>query len=258
MAKLYLKFEQAVLKEIPLSQYTMTIGRLPDNHIQVDNPAVSGHHARLTWDGSGYVLEDTNSLNGTYVNNHRIAKTVLKDGDNILVGKHTLAFKTGVDQPGAASAAPAGPKVQALEATMMLDTKAAKQMLAATQQAAADRAEQKPTDSTAVTSSSEPAAKERTAVLSILEGKTDETQYVLASKMSAIGKSEMASIKLTGWFAPPMAAVINKRDAKYFIAASDLKHRVKINGEEISGLHELKDGDQIEVANVKMVFGYQD
>jgi len=246
MAKLYLKFEQAVLKEIPLSQETMTIGRLPDNHIQVDNPAVSGHHAKLSWDGGNYVLEDTNSLNGTYVNQHRIAKTVLKDGDTILVGKHTLAFKAGSDQP-AANAAPAGPKVQALEKTMMLDTKAAKQMLAT----------QPATDNQPATMSSEP-VKERTATLTILEGKTDERHYVLASKMSAIGKSDMASIKLTGWFAPPMAAVINKRDAKYFIAASDVKHRVKINGDEISGLHELKDGDLIEVVGVKMTFGYQD
>ncbi len=245
MAKLYLKFEQAVLKEIPLSKDTMTIGRLPDNHIQVDNPAVSGHHAKLSWDGGNYVLEDTNSLNGTYVNQHRIARTVLKDGDTILVGKHTLSFKASAEQPNAA-VAQAGPKVQALEKTMMLDTRAAKQMLVT-----------QPAENPSSTVTAEP-AKERTATLTIMEGKTDEHQYLLASKMSAIGKSDMASIKLLGWFAPPMAAVINKRDAKYFIAASDVKHRVKINGEEISGLHELKDGDLIEVAGVKMNFGYQD
>ena len=48
MAKLYLKFEQngQVLKEIFLSQAATTIGRLPDNSVQIDNLAVSGHHAR--------------------------------------------------------------------------------------------------------------------------------------------------------------------------------------------------------------------
>ena len=44
MAKLVLKFESSVLKEVPLSQGVITIGRLPDNIIHVDNLAVSGHH----------------------------------------------------------------------------------------------------------------------------------------------------------------------------------------------------------------------
>ena len=49
MAKLYLKFEQndQVLKEVPLTQATTTIGRLPDNDIRIDNAAVSGHHSLI-------------------------------------------------------------------------------------------------------------------------------------------------------------------------------------------------------------------
>ena len=74
MAKLYLEFEQAVLKEVPLSQGVVTIGRLPDNLIHVDNLAVSGHHAKIYWDQDKYVIEDNNSLNGTYLNNRRISK----------------------------------------------------------------------------------------------------------------------------------------------------------------------------------------
>jgi len=93
MAKLFLKFEQAVLKEIPLSQGVTTIGRLPDNVIQVDNLAVSGHHAKIYWDKDKFVIEDNNSLNGTYVNNARVNRRTLKDGDNVLIGKHILAFK---------------------------------------------------------------------------------------------------------------------------------------------------------------------
>ena len=90
MAKLFLKFEQAVLKEFSLSEGVVTIGRLPDNLIQVDNLAVSGHHAKIYWDVDHYALEDNNSLNGTFVNNRRISKAVLKDGDEVLIGKHTV------------------------------------------------------------------------------------------------------------------------------------------------------------------------
>jgi pSer/pThr/pTyr-binding forkhead associated (FHA) protein len=80
MAKLYLKFEQSdqVLKEVALSQAPTTIGRLPDNNVQIDNLAVSGHHARISWEQGQYIVEDLGSLNGTYVNNERVGKAALK------------------------------------------------------------------------------------------------------------------------------------------------------------------------------------
>src|ERR1043165_5714934 len=93
MAKLYLKFEAAVLKEVTLSQGVITIGRLPDNLVQIDNPAVSGHHARIYWDTDHYVVEDNNSTNGTYINNHRVSKATVSSGDLVLIGKHGIEFK---------------------------------------------------------------------------------------------------------------------------------------------------------------------
>ena len=67
-----------------------------------------------------------------------------------------------------------------------------------------------------------------------------------------------SSIKLKGWFKPKVAAVINHRDGKYFIAASERDIKVKINDELIAGQHELSDGDVVEVAGVKMTFGYNE
>src|SRR5437016_5006661 len=131
MAKLYLKFEQTVLKEVPLAQGITTIGRLPDNLLQIDNLAVSGHHAKVYWDSDHYVIEDNNSLNGTYVNNVRVSRQQLKDGDSILIGKHTIAFKDEwqanrpVSRPAAAE--PSAPPMKQLEHTMVLDTKKMKE-----------------------------------------------------------------------------------------------------------------------------------
>src|SRR5438128_1492490 len=93
MAKLYLKFDAKLVKDFSLSHGVITIGRLPDNLVQIDNPAVSGHHARIFWDTDHYVVEDNESTNGTYVNNHRMARAELKDGDSILVGKHPIESK---------------------------------------------------------------------------------------------------------------------------------------------------------------------
>ena len=66
-------------------------------------------------------------------------------------------------------------------------------------------------------------AKDRLGMLSILEGQTDQEKYVLTGKMTMIGKSSMASIKLKGFFAPTTAALISKRDNKYFISPSESK-----------------------------------
>jgi pSer/pThr/pTyr-binding forkhead associated (FHA) protein len=278
MAKLYLKFEQAVLKEVPLSQGVITIGRLPDNTIPIDNLAVSGHHAKIYWDSDHYVLEDNNSLNGTYVNNARISRHALKDGDSVLIGKHTLAFKDEwhEDKPGQGAAAVerAAPMAK-LEHTMVLDTKKMKEMLAgmgtqapgapgAPKPAAAPAASATGAASTASTGTvaptqhyPPPAAVEKIGVLNVIDGKTDQNKYLLTGKMSVIGKSDMASIKLKGWFAPKMAAIISKRDNAYVIAASEQNIKVKINGEQIAGQKNLSDGDMIEVAGIKMTFGLQ-
>jgi pSer/pThr/pTyr-binding forkhead associated (FHA) protein len=253
MAKLYLKFEQAVLKEFSLSEGVVTIGRLPDNLIQVDNLAVSGHHAKIYWEVDHYTLEDNNSLNGTFVNNRRISKVVLKDGDEVLIGKHTVLFK----EERHAEALGHGPErtipmVPTLEATVVLDTRKAKEMMA--HQAPIPPSGAGPAHAAVPP----PPPRDRTGALTVIAGRTDQSQYTLTGKLNVIGKSDMASIKLKGWFKPKVAAVINHRDGKYFIAASERNIKVKINDELIAGQHELSDGDVVEVAGVQMTFGYND
>src|SRR5438045_6380468 len=116
MAKLTLRFEKTTLKEFALTKGVVSIGRLPDNDIQVDNPAVSGHHAMIYWDEDHFAVEDNNSLNGTFIHSERVTKRRLKDGDSIAVGKHSLSFSDdGQDSlPNAphATAAPL-PKISA-------------------------------------------------------------------------------------------------------------------------------------------------
>ena len=255
MAKLYLKFEQAVLKEFALAQGVVTIGRLPDNLIQVDNLAVSGHHAKIYWESDHYVLEDNNSLNGTFVNNRRVSKVTLKDGDEVMIGKHMLAFKDEWHEENAAAKTQplpvekTQPMVPTLDSTVVLDTRKAKEMM---QRTASDAAKAAPAAAAAAP------AKERTGVLTIMSGKTDQSQYTLTGKLSVIGKSDMASIKLKGWFAPKVAAVINRRDGKYFVAASEKDQKVKVNSAQIAGQHELAEGDIVEVGGIKATFSFAD
>ena len=62
MTKIILKFKDAVLKEIPVEKELITIGRKPDNDIEIDNLAVSGHHARIFKAGDWFLIEDLDSL----------------------------------------------------------------------------------------------------------------------------------------------------------------------------------------------------
>jgi len=253
MAKLILRFEQNILKEVGLGLDELTIGRLPDNVLQIDNLAVSGHHAKIYWDHDHYVVEDLGSLNGTYVNNQRVGKSALKSGDQITIGKHLVQFKDEGQKAPTAPAEKPGPAAPKLEATVVLDTKKTQDMIAASAAAgpgAGPLGLSKP--------SGAPPVKERIGILNVLEGRTDQPQYVLTGKMTMIGKSEMATIRLKGFFAPKTAALISKRENKYFIAASDQKSKIKINGEEVAGQHELNEGDIVEVAGVKAAFTLQE
>jgi pSer/pThr/pTyr-binding forkhead associated (FHA) protein len=253
LAKLHLKFEQAVLKEFSLAQGAVTIGRLPDNIIQVDNLAVSGHHARIYWDVDHYAVEDNNSLNGTFVNNRRVSKAALKDGDEVLIGKHTILFKAELNEEApAAGPEKTMPMVPTLDSTVVLDTRKAKEILA-------QQAPQAPVAAAGQATAVAPAPiRERTGMLTVMSGRTDQGQYMLAGKLTVIGKSNMASIKLKGWFKPKVAAVVNHRDSKYFIAPSERNIKVKINDERISGQLELKDGDMVEVSGVRMTFNFKE
>jgi pSer/pThr/pTyr-binding forkhead associated (FHA) protein len=260
MAKLYLKFEQSeqVLKEVVLTQAATTIGRLPDNNVQIDNLAVSGHHARISWEQNHYVVEDLGSLNGTYVNNERVGKATLKHGDQVKIGKHLVEFKHEGPVPNFAVAAKTGPSTPKLEATMMLDTKQSREKIA--DKGGPANAGNGPLGISRPSWMSTPFAsqKDRIGLLSILEGRTDQEKYVLTGKMTMIGKSSMASIRLKGFFAPSSAALISKRENKYFIAPSESKTKLKINGQDVVSQRELEAGDIIEVGKVKAAFNFQE
>ena len=188
-------------------------------------------------------MEDNNSLNGTYVNNARINRVALKDNDSILIGKHVLAFQDAAEQPQKPHANDRTMPMQGLDATVVMTSRSPHAGLDP------HLPGQPPFT---------PPGREHIGILTVMDGKTDESQYTLASKLTVIGKSDMASIKLKGWFAPKVAANVMKRDGKYIIAAAERDVRVKVNGAEITGQHELNDGETIEVAGITFTFTYKD
>src|ERR1700726_3974785 len=97
MARLVLSLESQVMAEYNRTKERYTIGRLPDNDVRIDNPAVSGHHSLIINILNDSFLEDLNSTNGTYVNGKLIKKHALQHSDVITVGHHQLRFVDSQD-----------------------------------------------------------------------------------------------------------------------------------------------------------------
>ncbi|MFY9530124.1 MAG: FHA domain-containing protein [Candidatus Acidiferrales bacterium] len=242
MAKLVLKFEGSLLQEVPINAQPITIGRAPENVIPIDNLAVSNHHARIFTENGHLVIEDLNSLNGTFVNDQRIKRSALKDGDVVLVGKHHIV----VDQWRNVEFGHSnfGPKVAtpAVDETFVLDTKKRREMIQEVA-AAGERSQIAP-------------ERVRVATLAVLSGKTDQKEYLLSSRLTVIGKSKMATVRLGGWFKPNVAAQINRKDDGYYLGRGD--HVPKVNGQPVTSPVRLSEGDVIEVAGVQLAFQFRE
>ena len=71
----------------------ITIGRAPDNTIQLDDMQVSRKHAKIIRTSKGFVVRDLGSGNGTFVRNRRVSECLLENGDIIQVGRQQLKFR---------------------------------------------------------------------------------------------------------------------------------------------------------------------
>jgi pSer/pThr/pTyr-binding forkhead associated (FHA) protein len=219
-ATLLIKLHDSSSQELELTADSFTVGRKSDNALHIEDPAVSGHHARITKIHAVYFIEDLKSTNGTFVNEKRIDRHQLRDTDVITIGRHRLIFR---DRSAAAIAPAAEP--EDCDKTMALSGQAARRDISAPP-----------------------------ASLRILSGKTDQQNYLLAKQVTAIGSHAQAAVKLTGWFAPATAAMITRRLSAYFVGHARNGKTILVNGEEVTGEKELKDKDRIEVAGVTMLF----
>jgi pSer/pThr/pTyr-binding forkhead associated (FHA) protein len=75
-----------------LSGERIAIGRSPDADVFLDDVTVSRNHALLVRRRDGLYLDDLGSLNGSYVNRHRIESHKLQAGDELQIGKYKLTY----------------------------------------------------------------------------------------------------------------------------------------------------------------------
>ncbi len=93
MGKLIITLEGKVLKDYALEKERVTLGRLPENDIHLDDRAASSRHAAILTVLNDSFVEDLGSTNGTFVNGKVVKKHALTSGDVITIGRHELKFE---------------------------------------------------------------------------------------------------------------------------------------------------------------------
>ncbi len=235
MPTLTLKFKDNVISEYPVNKsQTLTIGRLADNSVVVENLAVSGHHAKVDSVGNGFLLTDLQSKNGTFVNQNMVTSHWLKHGDVITIGKHHLVF-TSEDEAEKEHKGPGD-----MDKTMVMDTQMHREMMAKTA----------PKMDTGTYPS--PPPQEKVARLTYLTGGEGEVE--LRKSLITIGKKPTSDIKVAGLFVGKLAATVSKRPNGFYLGFVGGMTKPKVNGEAVAQSVKLKDMDLIEIGSVKLQF----
>ncbi len=228
MPKLILSMDGLVLKEMVLNRERTTIGRKPDNDIQIDNLAISGHHAVITCILDDAFLEDQNSTNGTYVNGLPVKKHVLSNNDVIELGKYRLKYLADVAQPAAT--------MSDMVETTVLKPFELDRVVDATLTG----------EPPELTSPGETGAARRGAI-QVLTGANAGRELELSKSLTSLGKPGR------------QVAVITRRPDGYFITHVEGDRFPLLNGKPLDAqAHVLHDHDIIELAGVKMEFFLRD
>jgi pSer/pThr/pTyr-binding forkhead associated (FHA) protein len=253
MARLVLSLDGQVLAEYNMSKERYTVGRLPDNDIRIDNPAVSGHHALVINILNDSFLEDLNSTNGTYVNGKIIKKHALQHGDTITVGHHSLRFVDGETEE----------QDDEFEKTMVIGPRGSVRVVPAQVSAAAAAAGNGA--ATASASTAAPAAKSepepaaaapaagslqasqlRKAKLQVLSGQFAGRELELIKTLTTLGRPGIQ-----------VAAITRRADGYYVVHVESGKENdfPLVNGTPIGQqARRLHDNDVLQLAGVKMGF----
>lgn len=244
MIRLLVKFKDRTIKEFALDRIdTLSIGRNPNHHLVIDNYAVSGNHAVILKDANRFILKDTNSKNGTFLNGLTVEQAILKNGDIITIGKHTLVFldrgrpRPRLEQGGLkTSALPGDPGP---DHTMFMDTEVYRRML---------------TESGDI-----PEIPESQAHVAFLAG--GNGRFDLAKSLVTIGRTHRCDIVIPGLFAflaGDPAAVISKTPQHHYISGVGGWIKPKVNSQTIRGPVRLKNMDVIKIGAVVLQYASSD
>jgi pSer/pThr/pTyr-binding forkhead associated (FHA) protein len=243
MARLMLSLDGSVLAEYNMNKERYTIGRLPDNDIRIDNPAVSGHHSLIINILNDSFLEDLNSTNGTYVNGKLIKKHAMQHGDVITVGHHQLRF---VDSQDGQTEQDDFEKTMVITSSSQGEDRIRRVGVAVDQAAKAVVSKAATAPAGAPTGVPEAATALPKAKLQVLSGAFAGRELELTKALTTLGRPGV------------QVAAITRRAEGYFIVHVDSGKEndfPQVNGVPIGPqARRLNDNDVVQLAGVKMGF----
>ncbi len=197
--RLVVRLKGRPLKTYSLSAAELTIGRLPDNDIVIDNLSVSRAHAAVSADGDEYRVRDLASKNGTLLNGAPVTSAPLADGDVITIGKYDLLFQLPTHE---------GVVPEEFDQTIIIPH---------------FRDGVAPVPEASVRTAPPPAPR--------LFRRSAMNDYHIRKDTTVIGRARDADIRLRGLFAPRVRVEIVRSGADYVLHAKG-RGRIRINGEE--------------------------
>lgn len=237
---------------------SLTIGRRDDNDVVIDDPSVSGHHAKIDALGDRWVLIDLKSKNGSFVNEQLVDSHWLKDGDVIAIGGHSLVLDFAEDELLPTKHKDDFDETQVMSSTahhrMMAKSKPNKSISAV-------KFWDKSHSGGSVRGIEPPPVKrksktqEASGALTFLDG--GYGQVKLTRKITTIGKDPTSDIVVKGMLVDPTTATIRREpDGCYLNYISGLT-KPKVNEKPVTESILLKDLDIIEIASVRLQFSNQ-
>lgn len=214
-AKLAIRKDQALIREFPLTQTEVNLGRSPDNQLVLsDDLSVSRHHAQFKYSGNAYAVTDLNSSDGTYVNGIQLAPHTprsLVAGDQVRIGKYEIILAIAAPVP--------------IPAQSPVPVSAQKTTISGIPEAGVGAP---PTQSRHLD----------------LKGRDTFT----------LGRDPLNDMEINHPSVSRFHAQIKKQDGSYIVLDLNSTNGTFLNGKQIAGHHPLRVGDSIRVGPTNLVF----
>jgi len=223
MVTLY--FKKKEIGHWVMDKPVFNIGRTADNDIPIDNLAVSRLHAVLEKEKGDVFIRDCDSLNGTQLNGRRVGRARLQDGDEIVIGKHTLKVQrqSGIEAVASHDVAP-------FDQTVIITPGQKPPMMQATQSPGA---------------ATGPRLVEYTDF--------GDNVIELNKPHMTMGKDATADIELDGFLVAKQHAEIVRENGNYVLRHINGMRKVSVGGKTVKECV-LKDQDQIRIGKKEFVF----
>lgn len=261
MPILTLKLKNKSLGEYQLQKgVSLTIGRRDTNDVVIEDPSVSGHHAKIDSMGDRFVLIDLQSKNGSFVNEQLINSHWLQDEDVISIGGHTLIFQYQDEVQ------PLPPDSDNFDDTQALDTTQRRRMMAQSNPTKSinvtrywdkgqKRGKLRDLEPEDATYPNEEKRKEPAGFLSYLAG--GKGQIELTKQITSIGKDPTSDIVVKGLMINPTAVIITKKADGFHLSNIGGRPKPKVNDEPVKKSIILYDQDIIEIGSAKLQFFHE-